>query len=107
MESRYPVKLKRFEIRENSGGNGKWKGGNGIIREIEFLTPLKLSILSQHRVYAPYGINGGNEGAKGEQYLQKIGNENIKLEGNCAIDVAPGDILTMMTPGGGGFGTPT
>jgi 5-oxoprolinase (ATP-hydrolysing) len=69
LEHRYPVRLRRFAIRRASGGEGRWRGGDGLIREIEFLSPLELSILSQHRVSAPYGMAGGCDGAVGRQVL--------------------------------------
>ncbi len=103
MEYRYPVKLRKFEIRENSGGKGLWNGGNGLCREIEFLKPLKVSLLNQHRIQEPYGLEGGANGKVGEQYLITE-QGNYQLTGNQAVDVNTGDILVILTPGGGGFG---
>lgn len=100
LEHRYPVRLQRFEIRQDSGGQGKWKGGNGLIREYEFLDALSLSILSQRRKSGPYGLHGGGEGAPGEQYVVVDG----KIKALGAIDhiqLKKGDRFVIKTPGGG------
>ncbi|MES2797282.1 MAG: hydantoinase B/oxoprolinase family protein [Bacteroidota bacterium] len=104
MELRYPVRLNRFEIRENSGGNGKFNGGNGIVREIEFLAPVKLSVLSQHRKVAPFGLLGGEAGSLGNQYIIKENGGVISLSGYSAADLEAGDRFVIETPGGGGWG---
>ncbi len=103
MELRYPVHLKRFAIRENSGGKGKYYGGNGIVREIEFLKPIKLSVLSQHRINSPYGLQGGANGELGRQYIIKKSGKKIDLKGNDAADLEAGDCFVIETPGGGGW----
>lgn len=107
-EHRYPVRLDRFEIRANSGGKGKFKGGDGIIREITFLEPVSLSVLTQHRSERPYGLNGGEEGECGEQYIMKQngqgGCDKIMLDGIDGREIKAGDKLVIKTPGGGGFG---
>ena len=79
LESRYPVKLHRFSIRKDSGGEGTYRGGNGVIREVEFLAPLTVSLLTQHRKTAPYGLNGGSPGAMGKQTLIRANGETIEL----------------------------
>jgi len=99
LEQRYPVRLHRFAIRKGSGGDGKWRGGDGIIREIEFLKPLQVSLLTQHRVEAPYGVEGGECGTRGRQTLN-----GEELPGITAFDTQPGDRLVIETPGGGGWG---
>ncbi|MEL7118848.1 MAG: hydantoinase B/oxoprolinase family protein, partial [Bacteroidota bacterium] len=106
LEFRFPVRLNRFEVRKHSGGDGKWKGGDGIIREIEFLEPLELTILSQHRIVPPYGMEGGGEGTIGEQYLEKTDGIIIPLKGIDHTQVASGDKIIVKTPGGGGWGNP-
>jgi 5-oxoprolinase (ATP-hydrolysing) len=104
LEFRYPVRLDYFKIRKNSGGNGLYKGGNGIERKLTFLTPISLSILSQHRRIAPFGLAGGNPGIKGKQYIKfKNGNQKI-LKGIDGIELNEGDSLVIKTPGGGGWG---
>ena len=104
LEKRYPVILNRFEIRENSGGNGQYRGGNGIVREYTFLAPVQLSILTQHRKYAPYGIAGGENATCGEQYIIRNDGTVETLNGIDGADLNIGDKLIMKTPGGGGYG---
>jgi 5-oxoprolinase (ATP-hydrolysing) len=107
LELRYPVRLNKFEIRKGSGGNGQFKGGDGIVREIEFLAPVKLSLLSQHRKVAPYGLNGGGDGQAGTQQLIKPDGRIVDLEGVVGADLEYGDKLIIQTPGGGGWGAPS
>lgn len=102
IEQRYPVRLHEFSIRQNSGGRGKWRGGNGTIREFEFLEPLKLSLLTQHRKEGPFGLDGGDSGLPGKQILM-TGTGEMVLESSCSLPVNPGDRLRIETPGGGGF----
>jgi 5-oxoprolinase (ATP-hydrolysing) len=107
LERKYPVRLLEFGIRKNSGGDGKFDGGDGIIRKVEFLEPLQVTILGQHRKYAPYGLNGGQDGKPGEHTLATASHVVIKLPGICSFEVDKGDILTIETPGGGGYGVST
>lgn len=104
LEHRYPVRLEKFAIRQNSGGNGKHKGGNGVIRVFRFLESVELSLLSQHRKYAPYGLKGGEEGKKGEQYILRANGEKISLQGMSHALLKANDQFIIETPGGGGFG---
>ena len=105
LEMRFPVRLWRFEVRRGSGGGGCWAGGDGVIREFEFLTPLTVSMLTQHRVETPYGLHGGSAGHCGEQWLQRrAGGEPERLPPSVRVAVLPGDRLILMTPGGGGYG---
>ncbi|HCO25569.1 MAG TPA: hydantoinase [Gimesia maris] len=108
IERRYPVRLHEFSIRQGSGGAGQHHGGAGIIRQIEFLKPLKISLISERRgEYAPFGLAGGTPGQIGENLLQKAdGSTTESLGGKFSLSVEAGDILTIKTPGGGGFGTP-
>jgi 5-oxoprolinase (ATP-hydrolysing) len=104
LESRYPVLLREFSIRKGSGGAGKYRGGDGLIREMEFLKPLNVAILSERRVYAPYGLKGGGSGALGKNlYLHKDGTQ-IDLGGKNEVHAEPGDRIRILTPGGGGYG---
>jgi len=103
LEHRYPVRLHRFAIRKESGGVGRWLGGDGLIREIEFLAALELSILSQHRVSAPYGMAGGGVGAVGRQVIIGADGSRRELAGIEGCEVEPGDRLVLETPGGGGY----
>ncbi len=105
LEARYPVKINRFTIRRGSGGDGKYRGGDGIIREIEFLEPLHVSLLTGRRKYAPYGLLGGEPGLKGHNILRRAGQENSeKIAWAATFNVQKGDILIIKTPGGGGYG---
>lgn len=104
LELRYPVRLEQFAIRRGSGGQGKFNGGDGIIRSFHFLESLSVTILSQHRVVAPYGIDGGKPGALGKQVLKRKNGAIIELKGLDQFRVESGDQLTIYTPGGGGFG---
>jgi len=105
LEHRYPVRLNRYAIRKNSGGRGKWNGGNGIIREMQFLEPVNLTILSQHRNVEPYGLHGGNPGKKGRQKVVKTNSEIYDLDWSDSADLKPGDRFIIKTPGGGGYGS--
>jgi 5-oxoprolinase (ATP-hydrolysing) len=104
LEFRYPVRLNFFKIRQSSGGQGIFKGGNGIERKLTFLEPVSLSILSQHRRFAPFGVAGGEVGKKGEQYILFKNNSRNRLHGIDGIDLNEGDALIIKTPGGGGWG---
>jgi 5-oxoprolinase (ATP-hydrolysing) len=104
LEFRYPVRLDYFKIRKNSGGNGQYKGGNGIERKLTFLTPISLSILSQHRRIAPFGLSGGTSGIKGKQFIIFKNGTQKTMKGIDGIDLNEGDSLIIKTPGGGGWG---
>jgi 5-oxoprolinase (ATP-hydrolysing) len=106
LEHRYPVRVRRFELRHGSGGEGRWHGGDGVIREIEFLAPLSLSVLGQHRVERPYGMKGGAPGAPGRQRLIRADGSEQWLAPIDGREVRPGDRLVLETPGGGGYGAP-
>jgi 5-oxoprolinase (ATP-hydrolysing) len=105
-EQRYPVLLHRFSIRENSGGSGFHRGGDGLVREIEFRRPVVVSILSERRVHAPRGLKGGENGARGANYLVRTDGRRVYLGGKNTVTVNAGEILQIFTPGGGGFGSP-
>jgi 5-oxoprolinase (ATP-hydrolysing) len=108
LEARYPVRLVEFAIRRRSGGSGQHRGGDGVIRRIQFLKPLTLSILSQRRgPYPPCGMNGGWPGALGRNILHKADGSWHELPGCIQIEVERGDMLIVETPGGGGWGQPT
>jgi len=101
LEARFPVRLLRFALRPASGGNGRFRGGDGLVRELEFLAPLEVSILSDRRVRPPFGLAGGEPGRAGEQTL-----DGRPLPGRAQFRVTPGRRLRIATPGGGGFGSP-
>lgn len=104
LEYRYPVRLLRFEIRKNSGGEGKYSGGEGVEREILFLEPVSLSVLTQHRTQKPYGLRGGLSGQMGEQYVIRANGDRLDLKSVDGADILAGDVFVIKTPGGGGFG---
>ncbi|KAL4938920.1 hypothetical protein BDV06DRAFT_231453 [Aspergillus oleicola] len=110
-ELRYPVILRQFSIRTGSGGRGKYRGGDGVIRELEFRIPLSVSMLSERRVYRPYGLAGGEPGQAGlNLYVkkEKEGEERvINIGGKMELQVQPGERILIHTPGGGGWGAPT
>ncbi|RZC61640.1 hypothetical protein C5167_023383 [Papaver somniferum] len=105
-EQRYPVLLHKFGLRENSGGAGIHKGGDGLVREIEFRRPMVVSVLSERRVHAPRGLNGGEDGARGANYLITEDKRRVYLGGKNTVMVQAGEILQLLTPGGGGWGSP-
>ena len=105
LEFRYPeIRLERFSIRKASGGSGKFKGGNGTIREIRFLKKRKVSILSERRKYQPYGMAGGGFGKAGKNSLIKASGKKELLKGKVEKIVKSGDRIIIETPGGGGYG---
>ncbi len=114
IERRYPVRLHEFSIRRGSGGVGAHRGGDGIVRRIEFLAPLRVSLLTERRgPYAPFGLGGGLPGALGKNSLasrsrtaETSERSESSLPGKASLEVRPGDVLTIETPGGGGYGTP-
>ena len=107
LEKRYPVWLRQFHLNLGSGGEGQYNGGDGVIRAIQFLKPLTLSVLTDRRVFPPYGLNGGHPGAKGQNLLLRSqDNVLINLGGKCSVPVKAGDVFILKTPGGGGWGQP-
>lgn len=103
LERRYPVRLRRFEVRRGSGGDGRFRGGDGLVREFEFLERITVSLLTQHRVEAPYGMDGGEAGACGRQVW--VGREGEReLPSVVTFEVEAGDRVVIETPGGGGWG---
>ncbi|HIN48162.1 MAG TPA: 5-oxoprolinase, partial [Deltaproteobacteria bacterium] len=104
LERRYPVILREFSIRKNSGGSGKFRGGDGLVREVEFLEPLNAAILSERRVQQPYGLNGGESGKSGRNLFFRKNGTTLFLGGKNEIRAESGDRIRIETPGGGGYG---
>lgn len=105
LERRLPVRLREFSIRRGSGGAGAHRGGDGVNRRIEFLAPVEASLITERRgPHPPFGMNGGSPGALGRNSLERADGLTLELPGICELSLAPGDILTIQTPGGGGFG---
>ncbi|MBM3297221.1 MAG: hydantoinase B/oxoprolinase family protein, partial [Candidatus Aminicenantes bacterium] len=106
IEHALPVRIGRYKLREGSGGRGRFQGGEGIVREFEFLAPGRVNILSERRVFAPYGLKGGGPGTPGRNTLLR-GAKRIDLGSKASVGVAAGDRLVIETPGGGGYGRPS
>lgn len=104
LEYRYPVRLTTFALRRGSGGNGKFAGGDGLCREICFLKPVTVSLLTEHRESAPYGLAGGEPGACGGNWLRRADGTLEELPGRVQVELAPGESIRIETPGGGGYG---
>jgi N-methylhydantoinase B len=96
-----PVRVRRYELRRGSGGAGRHAGGDGIVREIEVLAPAQLSLVADRRRHAPRGAAGGADGRPGEDRL-----DGEAIPAKCARDLAPGSVVSIRTPGGGGWGAP-
>jgi N-methylhydantoinase B len=103
LESAYPVRVHRYSLRHGSGGDGKFRGGEGIVREIEFLTGVRGSILSDRRKFPPYGLAGGGAGRPGKNQLSIDGRKR-QLPGKTSFTAPAGSVLMIETPGGGGWG---
>ena len=106
LERRFPVRVETFAVRKGSGGSGRFKGGDGAVRRIRFLAPMEAALLSSRRVNAPQGLQGGGAALPGLQRLIRVDGTAEDLLGCFSITVAPGDMIEIQTPGGGGFGRP-
>ncbi|KAM6171639.1 5-oxoprolinase isoform 2-T2 [Erethizon dorsatum] len=106
LESRYPVILRRFELRPDSGGRGRFRGGDGIVRELLFREEALLSVLTERRAFRPYGLHGGEPGASGLNLLIRKDGRTVNLGAKTSVTVYPGDVFCLHTPGGGGYGDP-
>jgi len=104
LEHAYPVRLLRYSLRHNSGGRGKWRGGDGVVRELRFLTKAQVTVLSERRKFAPYGLNGAAPGATGMNLITRNGGKAEQLPSKFTVWVEQGDVLSIQTPGGGGWG---
>jgi 5-oxoprolinase (ATP-hydrolysing) len=104
LEWRFPVLLEEFAIRANSGGDGKHKGGNGVTRRIKFLEPMTAAILSSSRVIPPFGLNGGDTGMVGRNYVIRNNGAIAELPSTATVQMEAGDTFVIETPGGGGYG---
>jgi len=100
LEARFPVRLTEFSLRPGSGGAGRWPGGDGVVREIELLRPLSVSILSERRVRPPFGLAGGAPGRTGRNLWN-----GRDVGGKASFDASAGDRVRIETPGGGGYGS--
>jgi N-methylhydantoinase B len=105
LEYAYPFRARRTEIRRGSGGAGQWTGGSGICREIELLSDAQLTLLTERRRFAPYGLWGGQPGRTGRNILIRDGKQ-LDLPAKAMLSLLTGDIVRIETPGGGGYGAP-
>jgi len=103
LEFTYPLRVLRYEIRRGSGGSGLFQGGNGVRRDIQLLTDAQVTLLTERRRTSPYGLAGGNPGEPGQNCLIRDGEEQ-SLPGKGSFYLKRGDILSIRTPGGGGYG---
>ncbi|WP_435066465.1 hydantoinase B/oxoprolinase family protein [Haloplanus sp. C73] len=107
LETAYPVRVRRYEYREDSGGSGEFRGGLGLRRDIEALVDgVAFSLLADRRRYAPYGLAGGDDGARGEDYLTRAEGDPERIPAKSTHDLDAGDVVSVRTPGGGGYGDP-
>jgi 5-oxoprolinase (ATP-hydrolysing) len=105
LETRYPVRLERFVIRKGSGGGGHWRGGDGLIRQYRFLKPVDVSLLTQRRDLAPFGMEGGDPGTKGNNIRVRANGQREELPGATTYSADAGEALIIETPGAGGWGS--
>jgi len=105
LEYAYPFRVRRYCYRDGSGGTGQFRGGDGLIREVEMLTDVQLTLLAERRRFHPYGLEGGEEGAAGAAWVVKSNSrEETRLPGKCSRQLDAGDAVRIETPGGGGWG---
>jgi len=104
LEWRHPVVVDEFSIRRGSGGQGKWHGGDGVVRRVRFLEPMTAAILSGHRRVPPYGMAGGKPGTVGKNWVLQASGAVVELGACNQIEMNAGDVFVIETPGGGGYG---
>jgi 5-oxoprolinase (ATP-hydrolysing) len=106
LEARHPVRLLEFSRRHGSGGAGRRRGGDGLVRRYEFLAPVTVSLMCERRETAPYGVAGGKPGATGRNAVENADGSLHPVAGHATLKLESGQRLRIETPGGGGFGTP-
>jgi 5-oxoprolinase (ATP-hydrolysing) len=104
LEWRFPVVLEGFSIRSDSGGLGRYRGGNGATRRVRFLEKMQAGILSNRRKIPPYGLAGGTFGACGRNRIERSDGSHEELPACAQTEMNPGDVFLIETPGGGGYG---
>jgi 5-oxoprolinase (ATP-hydrolysing) len=107
LEWRYPVRLDAFRVRKGSGGRGLHRGGNGVERRLHFLAPMTAVILANHRRVAPFGVQGGEAGAVGRNWVERAGGSREDFGATAELSLQEGDVFVIETPGAGGYGVPT
>jgi len=103
LEYAYPLRVLRYEVRRGSGGKGKFHGGDGIRRDVQVLVDAQVTLLTERRRFPPYGLAGGDPGKTGQNLILRAGQET-PLPGKGALELNAGDVLSIRTPGGGGYG---
>src|SRR5262249_10518156 len=108
LERALPLRVRRYGLRRGTGGEGAHRGGEGMGRELEALAPTEVSLITERRTSPPPGLAGGEPGAVGENWLLPGGEEAraVRLADKCTVHLASGDVLRVLTPGGGGWGRP-
>lgn len=106
LEYSFPLRVERYALRQGSGGSGRYRGGDGLVRAIRFLSPATITITSERRERPPYGLEGGTPGVAGRNLLIRDGQEQA-LPGKVTLELDSGDVLRLETPGGGGWGQAT
>ena len=106
LERAFPLRVRRYRLRRSSGGDGEHPGGDGIERDLEVLEDCTASLITERRASQPWGLAGGAPGARGENWLLPGGDESRaeRLLDKCTMELSAGDVLRMLTPGGGGWG---
>jgi 5-oxoprolinase (ATP-hydrolysing) len=105
LELRYPIRVERFAIRRGSGGAGRHRGGDGVIRAIRALEPMTATLVASRRSVAPFGLAGGGNGATGRQWVERSDGSCDSMAAHDRVELGSGDLVVIETPGGGGFGT--
>jgi 5-oxoprolinase (ATP-hydrolysing) len=105
LELRYPVRLEAFSIRHGPGGQGRWRGGDGVVRRIRFLKSMTANIVSSRRTQSPFGLDGGGDGITGRQWVERSDGTQEILPGTGNAELGVGDVFVIETPGGGGYGS--
>jgi N-methylhydantoinase B len=103
LEHAYPLRVTRYEIRRGTGGEGRHRGGDGLRRDLQALGPARVALLSDRRERGPMGARGGGDGATGQNVLIRGGVEQ-PLPGKATFDIVAGDVVSVRSPGGGGWG---
>jgi 5-oxoprolinase (ATP-hydrolysing) len=104
LESRFPILVERFSVRRGSGGAGEHRGGDGVVRSIRFRQPMTAAILANRRSTVPFGLAGGHAAQPARNYLRRADGQTLDFPATAQVEVQPGDVLVIETPGGGGFG---
>jgi N-methylhydantoinase B len=104
IEMQYPLRVRRFERAQGSGGAGKHRGGDGIIRELEALAPAEGTVITDRRISRPYGLAGGQPARAGQNSIVNADRSEIPIAGKARVKLSRGQILRIVTPGGGGWG---